>query len=106
MKITFRSEGGIAYFPGLARPVTLDLGELPDVEARRIKQLIADADFFALKSQDGAGRRPDVRTFHITVEEGGRAHTASIAEPIGDIRLQELVRVLEMQVRSARRKIP
>ena len=34
MQIEFEMDGGLAYMPGLAKPVTIEVDQLPEAEAR------------------------------------------------------------------------
>ncbi|MGH9357060.1 MAG: protealysin inhibitor emfourin, partial [Terriglobia bacterium] len=40
MKVEFKVEGGVAFFPGLANPCTVDTGELAEEEADELVRLI------------------------------------------------------------------
>ncbi len=57
MRVIFQSEGGIAHFPGLSRPVTIDGDQLPEPAAAELRQLIEAARLFDQPAQVGA-RRP------------------------------------------------
>ena len=37
MRIEFEMDGGLAYMPGLAKPVTIEVNQLPEAEAREIR---------------------------------------------------------------------
>ena len=48
MHVLFATSGGIAYFPGLARPVTIEADELPREDASELDGLVTDrADILA-----------------------------------------------------------
>lgn len=98
MKIAFRVDGGFAVFPGLARPVTIDVDDLPDAEAKRLRAAVDACRFFDRPEpavQKGAS--PDMRTYDVTVEDGGRSRALSIPESDGDADLKSLVALLEEQ---------
>ncbi|MCS6924450.1 MAG: hypothetical protein NZ578_00980 [Candidatus Binatia bacterium] len=105
MRIRFKTEGGIAHFPGLSQPVTIDCDQLPTQEAREVEQLVADARFFALPAGAGAGRQgaADYRHYTITVEAEGRRHTVQVSDPVADPALQRLVAYLQAKARALRR---
>ncbi len=100
MKIRFRMEGGIAFFPGLARPVTVDSDSLPPGEAAQLRALVDAAGLFELPAAvpPAAGAPPargaDRREYSIEVEDGDRRHAVRISDPVGAPALSELVRYL------------
>src|SRR5215472_1510504 len=63
MRITFQSQGGIAFFPGLNRPVVIDTAQLPAEERSKLEGLLQSTRFFALPASVGQTRRgaADVR---------------------------------------------
>ena len=74
MRVIFQSEGGIAHFPGLSRPVTIDGDQLPEPAAAELRQLIETARLFDQPAQVGSPARgaADYRRYTITVEADGR----------------------------------
>jgi hypothetical protein len=97
MKIQFQMEGGLAAFPGLSKPVTLDLQQMPQEEAARWEQLVQAARFFDRPAVVGAPRpgAADYRRYTITVEEGGRRHTVQLTDPVSDPDLHALLDALK-----------
>ena len=104
MRIQFQMEGGLAYLPGLSKPVTIDTDAVPTGEAAELTQLVRSVGFFDLPSVVGAARSgaADYRRYTITVEEDERRHTVHLTEPIADPALQGLVRTLQSMARSQR----
>ena len=104
MRIEFQTEGGLAYFPGLSRPVSINTDTLPQEEAADLARQVQAARFFDLPVQPRPTRRgaADYRQYTITVEEGGRQHTVQLADPITDPALQALVQTLQSKVRAQR----
>jgi len=105
MKVQFQTSGGIAYFPGLAKPVTIDTAQAPQ-DADMLARQLADADFFNLPSvaNSPAPRSFDAQTYTITIDDGQRQHTVQVSEPITDPNLRALVdhlRLLAMQTLRA-----
>jgi hypothetical protein len=105
MKVQFQTSGGIAYFPGLAKPVTIDTAQAPQ-DADTLARQLADADFFNLPSvaNSPAPRSFDAQTYTITIDDGQRRHTVQVSEPITDPNLRALVdhlRLLAMQTLRA-----
>ncbi len=96
MRISWQETGGLAAFPGLSRPRTVDTEELGPDARREIEDLLAAAHFFELTAAyNGAptGTR-DVRTYTITVEDGGHSHTVRRPDPLQDDGLAAVVRWL------------
>jgi hypothetical protein len=101
MHVQFKTEGGIAYFPGLSKPATIDSADLPGAEAERLRQLVEAAHFFALPAASrtlpkGAA---DYHQYTITIEDGQRHHTVRLADPIESPELQALVEFLREKTR-------
>jgi len=92
--IRFKVEGGLAYFPGLASPMTLEVEELPPQEAKAVKALVRASHFFQQPSQE-APRGADLQTYVLTVEDAGQSHTVMLCDPISDPELRALVEYLQ-----------
>jgi hypothetical protein len=104
MRVTFSAEGGIAFFPGLSRPVTIDQDQLSEEDAHELVRLVDECSFFdqpakAAKTPKGAA---DVQLYTITVDDGEQRHTVKVQEPIADQGLRELVNFLRRKVRELR----
>jgi hypothetical protein len=106
MRIEIEMDGGLAYMPGLARPVTIPLDQVPEAEAREIRELVVSTHFFELPARAGAPltRGADRRSYTLTITEGTRCHVVTVTEPIEDEALRRLVRLVEAQARGARRR--
>ena len=76
MRVRFKIEGGVAHFPGLSQPVTIDSAELGEEEASELKR---------------------------QVEEVGRTHTVRLTDPVEDPTLQRLVSSLNAKAKALRR---
>ena len=104
MRIAFRSEGGIAAFPGLAKPVTIRCDALPPEEGARLQALVQRANFFALPERPAPDPNvADARSYTIEVDDGAQCRTVTIHEPIADPAVGELVAALRERVAAARR---
>jgi hypothetical protein len=108
MRVQFQSEGGVAFFPGLQKPISIDVDALSASDADRLRQLVRAANFFDLPAHIGTAPRgaADMRTYTLTIEDGGQRHTVRVTEPITDDTLQALVGALQRQVRTLRRPTP
>jgi hypothetical protein len=102
MRIDFQVEGGIAAFPGLAKPVSIDCERLPPAATARLRDLMRQADFFALPRDSTAPTAPDARRYTIAVDDGTRCGTVTVTEPIADPALRDLVAELRVHARQAR----
>jgi hypothetical protein len=105
MQIKFIQEGGVGYFPGLSKPVTIEVDSLEKGQAEELKRLVDSAHFFDLPADVGTPLPPgaaDYQHYTIIIEEGGRRHSVRIPVPMKDEAMQKLVRAVQMQVKAAR----
>jgi hypothetical protein len=104
MRIEFAQAGGIAHFPGLNKPVTVEVDHLQKDEAEELKRLVEAARFFDLPAAVGAPARgaADYQYCILTVEDGGRRHTVRVLVPAEDPALQELIRAVQKHAKAAR----
>jgi hypothetical protein len=102
MIINFQSSGGFAHFPGLSRPVRIDTAELAPEQADQLNGLVERARFFEQPSEVGAPPpgAADLRSYTITVEDGGRTHTVQTSDALTDAALRDLVAHLRTRQRS------
>jgi len=93
MVVRFVKEGGLAYFPGLPKPVSIDTNQLKKEDAEELEGLVEGARFFELPTEIGSmpSGAADYFTFTITIDKSGRAHTLRIVEPVTDPALLKLV---------------
>jgi len=91
MRITLKTDGGFAYMPGLAAPITIDTEAVSTEEAGRWQDLIGAAKvwdlpdptmpgFLRKPQSDGAGN--DMRMYTLTVEEGAQRRTLRFSDPV------------------------
>lgn len=104
MRIEFSEEGGIAHFPGLARPVTVDTDHLAKEEGEYLRQYVDASRFFDLPATVGVPPKgaADYRQYTLTVDDGRKKHTVRIPEPVEDPNLRELIQAVRKQVKAAR----
>jgi hypothetical protein len=105
MWVIFQSEGGVAHFPGLSRPVTIEGDQLPERAGAELRELIEAARLFDQPAQVGSPARgaADYRQYTITVEADGRSHTVRLTDPVADPAMQRLVRFLQELAKAQRR---
>ena len=96
MRITFKTEGGLAYFPGLSRPVVFDLDQLSADQSDLLRQQIHASGFFDLPSRVGTPRRgaADYHQYTLTVSDDNRSHTVRLFDPVTSAPLQSLLAIL------------
>lgn len=104
MRIEFEQKGGIAYFPGLSKPVTIDVDSLDAEEVEELKRLVKSARFFDLPKATKSPTRgaADSQRYVLSIEDGERRHTVWIHVPIEDQALLNLVHAVQKQVKAAR----
>ncbi len=103
MHIDFRIDGGLAVFPGLAKPVSIDCAALPAKDAARLGELVRKADFFGVPQPPAAAPMPDARAYTIAIDDGLQCRTLTFAEPIAEASMRELVAELRLRAGTIRR---
>lgn len=93
MRIQLKIEGGLAYFPGLSSPITIDGNALPPQEADKLKQLLDAVHFFDLPPvlNVPAPGAADYHQYTITVDDDSKHHTVQMTDPIEEPNLQALL---------------
>ncbi len=92
MKIEFAADGGLAAFPALRKPVTIDAATLPPARGRALAALVERARFFEVPQQGNrAGAARDARCYTIAIDDGARARRVTLREPIADGHMRALV---------------
>jgi hypothetical protein len=102
MRIDFRIDGGLAAFPGLAKPVTIDCESLKPAETALLRELVDRADFFSFPSKAPAPTRPDARAYTIAVDDGRQCRTVTVTEPIDNAAMRDLVAELRLHANAVR----
>jgi hypothetical protein len=83
MRVFFQMSGGAGFFPGLGAPCTIDIEALAGEDRNALKQLVEETKFFELPARIPAPRGfADLRSYEITIEDGGRQHTVALCDPI------------------------
>jgi hypothetical protein len=99
MRIAFSVDGGVASFPGLRQPVTLECDDLPPERSARIKALVERTGFFDAAPARPSGAARDQRTYTLAIEDGPRRRTLQVPEPITDPGLRALIDEIRACVR-------
>ncbi|WP_263263132.1 protealysin inhibitor emfourin [Pseudomonas sp. RIT-PI-S] len=99
MRISYCETGGMAYFPGLNKPRTLDVSALPAPDQQELRQLVEASRFFALpQSRQPAAAPRGAQHYTLTVSEGEREHTVCLLAPVKDGPLQGLVQCVRRHI--------
>ncbi len=104
MHIELKREGGIAFFPGLARPRTIDVEALPPETADAIRRGVQEARFFEQPATVGTASRgaADQTRYTVTIEDGGRRHSVQLLEPVEEPHLRSLLELLQRAEKAHR----
>lgn len=97
MRIELKREGGVAVFPGLARPRTVDVEALPPETAEAIQRGVRESHFFEQPATVGTASRgaADQTLYTVTIEDGGRRHSVRLLEPVEEPQLRTLLELLK-----------
>jgi hypothetical protein len=101
--VTFKSSGGAAFFPGLAKPATIESEGLEESDRLELEALVREARFFELPDRipPSAGAA-DYQTYSISIEQDGRVHAVTVSDAGITPELQALVQKLRVLVRKSR----
>ncbi len=104
MRIQLKMEGGIASFPGLNKPITIDSDQLPEQESDELKRLVNVTRFFDLPPVMGSPSpgAADYRQYTITLQDEGKQHTVHVTDLIEDPNLQALLTYLKARRSAAK----
>jgi len=104
MRIRFQSEGGIAAFPGLNKPIEVHTEQLSGDQRAELEGLVNGADVFNQPEVVGSAApgAADYRVYTVSVQDGARQHTLRVIEPAADPNLRRLIERLRTLARSQR----
>lgn len=103
MRIDFSIDGGFAAFPGLTQPVTIECDALPAAERTALRDLVDRAGVLTRPAPVSTlVQHPDARRYTISVDDGGRCGSVTVAEPIADPALRDLVATLRTHAHAGR----
>ncbi|OLL31042.1 hypothetical protein BTH42_14375 [Burkholderia sp. SRS-W-2-2016] len=75
-------DGGVGFFPGLARPIVLDENQLPAAEREELAQLVSAARMAPAGMKAAATKAvPDGRAYRIRITAGDDTTEFSCADP-------------------------
>lgn len=96
VRVTVSVSGGLAIFPGRARPFTVDTSQLEDNEAQELAGLVDN--ILAIPEPENVPR-PDVRTYEIIAERQGASRTIVASEPLSNPDLRALITFVQARRR-------
>jgi len=104
MRVHFTVGGGVAYLPGLAKPVVIDSDQLTKADVAELKRLVDAANFFALPSKINPPRpgAADYVQYTVTIEQGEQRHTVEWTDLAEEPNLQQLRIFLQAKAKAAR----
>jgi len=85
------TEGGVGFFPGLARERRIDVKALGAAGLARLAKLVEESGFFHHADPGEPPKGADMRTHTITITIDGKSKTLRIPEPIKDSGLAALI---------------
>ncbi|WP_028981757.1 protealysin inhibitor emfourin [Sporocytophaga myxococcoides] len=91
MLIEFKSDGGIAYFPGLNRSKLINTDSLNNEDSMKARELVHRCRFFSISYNEVPQRGADRKTYTISVTDGDNKNTVRVSDPIEDEALGELI---------------
>jgi Emfourin len=82
--VELKTEGGVAFLPGLARPFVLDTAALSVEETEHLTLLVEASRFFERPDPASPTRRgADAREYVLTIEAGNtRRRTLHLCDPV------------------------
>jgi hypothetical protein len=102
LRIALSIDGGLASLPGLRKPVRFDSDRLPAERAARLRTLVERAGFFSATPPAPPDAARDARAYTVEIDDGTRCRTLTLAEPIADATLRELVAEIRDCARTVR----
>lgn len=100
MRISIKENGGPAFFPGLAKPRTVELDSLPEPDQQELRQLVEASNFFELPQSTLPEREKRGQVHYtLTVTEGAREHTVCVLAPVKSQALDGLVQCVRRHSR-------
>lgn len=109
MRITFQEDGGFAFVPAFAEPISIDTDSLPTDEAAELEMLVNSSNVLTSAQAvteisvvvPPSSRARDQRTYCLVVERGEQHRTVRFGDPVPPA-LQALVRALRRRLHQQR----
>jgi len=100
MRIDFERTGG---FAGMILQAIIDTNELPEEEANELRQLIEEANFFALPPTIKSASGADQFTYRLTVIASVRQHSVEVSDGAVPDSMRPLINRLTTLARTNQR---
>ena len=106
MQIEFSQAGGVAYFPGLNKPITIKVDQLDVKDAEELKRLVDASHFFDLPAAIGVPAKgmADYQFYTLAISDSDRQHSVRVLVPIEDPALLDLIQIVQKHVNAIRTK--
>ena len=103
MRIEFSQAGGIAYFPALNKPITVEVDQLDVKDAEELKRLVDASHFFDLPAAIGLPVKgmADYQFYTLAISDNDRQHSVRILVPVEDPALLDLIQAIHNILNSA-----
>jgi hypothetical protein len=100
MRIELRIDGGLAHFPGLAKPLVVDSKQLAEddkAQAINLCHAALDARSHAADPPSAPAPAPtaDARRYRLKIELDGSTHELATTDPISNPAIAQLIAFLE-----------
>lgn len=103
MKISFKTEGGYGFFPGLNKSLEIDTDKLPKDEAENVTGFVDKIkipDQLAKKEQGNVGA--DMKTYTIEIENNNKRSKFSVSDDEGNSDVNNLLEYLKKKHKEGR----
>ncbi|HEU4740196.1 MAG TPA: protealysin inhibitor emfourin [Meiothermus sp.] len=94
MRIRLQREGGLAYFPGLSRPVEVDTHQLPPEVGERLEEIVHSCGLLENPVRQAPPRGGDYQKYTLLIESGDQQSVTELYDPVTDEDLQALLELL------------
>lgn len=105
MKISFKTEGGFGYFPGLNKLFEINTESLPEVEAGNLEKLINEITAIrsSTKNKEPANGADFIK-YKIVVENSGSHITLNVSDKEDTPKVRDLISYLKKKKNESRSK--
>jgi len=94
MRIRLQQEGGLAYFPGLSRPVEVDTRELPPEVGERLEEIVHGCGLLENPVRQPPPKGADYQKYTLLIESDDQQSVVELYDPVTDENLQVLLELL------------
>jgi hypothetical protein len=92
MRVELVIDGGLAYIPGLAKPIVIEGAQLAAGDLAEMRRLCREALAGPiLGARTRPASLPDARRYRLTLEIDGEKHEVTAADPVSQPAIAELI---------------